>query len=651
MSQNKQMTENIIKTIAKHPYLSMFLVCLMANLLCFGSEGNIPQNALGIEIMIVLIISLLFCHCMLKNYRYKINFISSEKNKISYNGIFVGVIEYTILLLFAAYGYTHSKYKGVWIFGVGTILLIMLCVSLYSERIKVQVISLAIIGESFLVKFYYIFYTSVYTRQNDVAAFGSNDGHFGYMEYILFNHKLPDFDPREVWTFCHPPLHHFLSAVWIGINEYVFGIEKYASRESMQTLTLFYSMVVIIAVYKILRYFKMKGMSLYIPLMIGAFHPSFTYLAGSVNNDILSIALMMCAIVCTMRWYEEQNIRNILKIALCIGFAMMTKLSAGLVAPSVAVVFLYVLIKNGKNNIKKYIIQFLSFGIVCVPLGLWFEIKNLIKYKMPITYVQEVASGVPQDISDQKFLNRITDFSAKHFKNVFEQWLSIDANGKKIGFNENNPIISLFKTSIFHEKVNEYTFGDNKFALALCKPYFWLCIILAISLFVIMIIALVKAKNMQPIWKIFFVLFYVFMMLNIYKMSADYPMVCTMNFRYITPTVIVQALFGGIWLASYRGQVAKENCGMAYGKADMLKGKADDVFAGEETAIAEEKETVASADGKTGMTEEKSFVNDESLDEVNRNKKLAGKILLAMTFLYAVMGTYIWMVVCYNTRG
>lgn len=140
----------------------------------------------------------------------------------------------------------------------------------------------------------------------------------------------------------------FLSAVWIGINQYVLGVDKDASRESLQTLTLFYSMVVIIAAYKILRYFKLKGMSLYIPLMIVAFHPSFTYLAGSVNNDILSIALMMCAIVCTMRWYEEQNIRNILKIAFCIGFAMMAKLSAGLIAPSVAVVFLYVFIKNGK---------------------------------------------------------------------------------------------------------------------------------------------------------------------------------------------------------------------------------------------------------------------------------------------------------------
>ena len=161
MSQNKQMTENIINTIAKHPYLSMFLVCLMANLLCFGSEGNIPQNALGIEIMIVLIVSLLFYHCMLKNYGDKINFIFGEENKISYSALFTIVLEYTVLLLFGAYRFTNSQYKGVWIFVVGTILLGMLCVSLYSDKLKMQVISLAIMGESFLVNFYYIFYTSV----------------------------------------------------------------------------------------------------------------------------------------------------------------------------------------------------------------------------------------------------------------------------------------------------------------------------------------------------------------------------------------------------------------------------------------------------------------------------------------------------------
>lgn len=587
-----RISDKIMSGIATHPYFSAFILCFTANLLCFSSEGNIPQNALWIEVIIAIVIGFVFINQ--KNKRNNEYMISEDDENLNFierfcsdNYILLVMLIYSAFVLVLAYRYKQSQYKGVWIFCAGTVMLLMACVLLYDEKRKEQVLSLMIIGESFLLKFYYIFYTSVYTRQNDVGVFGGEDGHFGYIEYILFYHKLPDIDPRNAWTFCHPPLHHFLSAVWIGINEYVFGVGKDAARESLQMLSLFYVTVIIIASYKILKYFKLKGISLYVPLIIIAFHPSFTYLAGNVNNDILSVALMMCAIVCTMKWYHEQNIKNIIKIALCIGFAMMTKLSAAFIAPSVAVVFLYVFIKNRKTNLKKYFVQFACFGAVCVPLGLWFEIKNLILYKLPVTYVQEVSKGVAQDISDQSFLSRITDFSAKHFTNVFEQWLRIDVNGNKIGYNENNPIIALFKTSLFGEYVNESTFGKNTFALSLCKPYFWLCLLLAVVFFVMMITVVIKSKNMQMIWKVFFVSFYAFMMINIYKMSADYPMVCTMNFRYITPTVIVQALFGGIWL----------------------------------------------------------------LDGKNRTVQIIEKAMLILTAIYAVMGNVIWMVVCYNTRG
>lgn len=62
-------------------------------------------------------------------------------------------------------------------------------------------------------------------------------------------------------------------------------------------------------------------------------------------------------------------------------------------------------------------------------------------YKMSVTYVQEVEKGVPQDLSNQSFISRITDFFTKHFTSVFEQWLSVDGDGKITGFNDNNPII------------------------------------------------------------------------------------------------------------------------------------------------------------------------------------------------------------------
>ena len=54
--------------------------------------------------------------------------------------------------------------------------------------------------------------------------------------------------------------------------------------------------------------------------------------------------------------------------------------------------------------------------------------------------------------------------------------------------------------------------------------------------------------NAKPLEKLFFLSFYLLLIGNFYKSAADYPLVCTMNFRYITPTVITGALFTALFL-------------------------------------------------------------------------------------------------------
>lgn len=65
-----------------------------------------------------------------------------------------------------------------------------------------------------------------------------------------------------------------------------------------------------------------------------------------------------------------------MSISLCVGLGMMTKLSVWMVAPAIAFVFLYVFFKNLKD-FKKYLVQFLCFGVVCAPLALWWQVRNL----------------------------------------------------------------------------------------------------------------------------------------------------------------------------------------------------------------------------------------------------------------------------------
>ena len=60
------------------------------------------------------------------------------------------------------------------------------------------------------------------------------------------------------------------------------------------------------------------------------------------------------------------------------GLGMITKLTVGLLAPAMAAVFLTVLIKK-RAEWKKLIPQFIVFGVICVPIGLSWTIRNAVK--------------------------------------------------------------------------------------------------------------------------------------------------------------------------------------------------------------------------------------------------------------------------------
>lgn len=443
---------------------------------------------------------------------------------------------------------TRLQYKGIWVFTVGMAVIVFLYYMADISKFRQQINSALIIGTGFLIKLAYVMNTSVYARQHDVRSFGEDSGHCGYIEYLLFNHQLPDFDVRERWQFCHPPLHHVISAVWIYINENVLGVWHDPARESLQTLTLFYSICIMITAYKILRYFGLSGKALFIPLLIINFHPTFIIFSGSINNDVLSVAFVMGAVHSALNWYRDRRISDIIKTALCIGLGMMTKVSAAIVAPPTALLFLMVFIKHFSGEWKKLLCQFVIFGVICLPLGLWFGIRNYIKWEIPLTYVQKMEKTELQYIGDQSFYDRVTDFSPKQLQSVYLQWAWKDDDGNIQGYNEYNPAISAIKSSVFGEFVNEQCFEKAQYLNSIAKILFWDNVLIAAAALICMAAFLFVRCSADATQKLFLVSFWLAMMLSFYKMAHDYSFTCTLNFRYITPTVMTGCLFIGFAL-------------------------------------------------------------------------------------------------------
>ena len=113
---------------------------------------------------------------------------------------------------------------------------------------------------------------------------------------------------------------------------------------------------------------------MYVPLAVVAFHPSFILFSGSINNDALSVVFILGAVLWTLKWYEKQTWEGIVKIALCIGLGMMTKLSSAMVAIPVAAVFLVVLVRQQRQKNWRILGQFGGFAVIwdCgIRCGIW----------------------------------------------------------------------------------------------------------------------------------------------------------------------------------------------------------------------------------------------------------------------------------------
>ena len=411
-----------------------------------------------------------------------------------------------------------------------------------NKKLDTNTAIILIFVAGFVIRLDYVLYTvlseSSRVRQHDVYEFGSGKGHAGYIEHFYNNgFKLADFDPTTKAQFYHPPLHHFIAALWMRLLT-TFGMSYQRAIASIQYLTLFYSCCCMIVTERILDELKVRKIGKLIAFSLVAFHPTFIILAGSINNDILSVLFILLSVYTTIKWYNDPTLRNILMIALSIGLGMTTKLSVALIAPPIAVVFLVKLIQSKKHK-SEYIGQYCVFGCLCLPLGLWFSIRNFIKYKVSFTYVPKLADTSDQYVGSYSAFERLFDFSYHPFENIFLNRVSTGSD-----YFEYNPVVSFIKTSMF----GEYNFAaTNSEIVTPSKVLLVLNVILIVLSVVALVYCVVKKSNfLDRTIKFFFLFYQVLIFVNFIIFSFQYPHTCSMDYRYMVPTCVIGAIFIGM---------------------------------------------------------------------------------------------------------
>ncbi|MCI8308248.1 MAG: glycosyltransferase family 39 protein [Lachnospiraceae bacterium] len=444
-----------------------------------------------------------------------------------------------------------AEHKNIMTVLAGIIYFMVFCSAIYKKKDTRTIIGLLFLG-GFLLRAFYVLTSSHDVTIHDIGSFcgfdteESGDGHFGYIEYIFKNHQLPDFDPRTRWSFYQPPGFYIAASIVLGITR-LFHVEAPLCYESLQIVTLFFSSMTVWIGYKIIREFDISDRWTILFTAFLTVHPFYSIMAVTITNDCMAMYFMALAILYTIRWYKSHELKKIMVIAFAVGGAMFTKLNSAVISIGIAFIFLYVLWTN-RRQWKKYIGQFAAFLSVCAPLGLFYPVRNMILYQMPLSYIQSInTTDASLYISDASVWSRL-GLPSWDMKNhaIYEFLPNLNCN----------VWVMAIRTSLFDELMPDV--GSSLFG-AIAQAILWIAILLVILMNAALLISCGKKYGMKAEMRIFLLSVYASLIISYVVFCFKEPLLCTMNYRYLPIAFLFPMIGTALWLQNYSGNSMDNN--------------------------------------------------------------------------------------------
>lgn len=415
----------------------------------------------------------------------------------------------------------------------------------YERKLTIdKIIMLCIIG-GLVMRIGYAFYTPYNVREHDLGPVSVDEfGHAAYICNFYENNSLPD---SYYWQFYHPPFFHFLASLFMKFFGWLHKeADLHTVFEVSKLVSCFASCSVVLMVRSLCRELKCKPEMTCIIVAIMAFQPNFYLLAGRVNNDSTAAALLVFSFLMLVKWYHSRKFSHLIALAAGIGFGMMAKLNAGIIAFVAGPVMLYVFWQAVRDKKWKGLIaQYGAFLAVCAPLGLWYSIRNYVLFKMPFGYVLNIDENGINELLYRGHLS-----FAKRFLSIpwgeFQSVIYCDPT------KDYNVPTYLLRCSLF----GEFQF-ENVDVVALLLLYTNIILVLLSAAATVAVIW--KGKKFTPMLRYGCGLFWLAIMASYVVFNIKYPDSCTMDFRYIAPAVISSTVYLAAFWQMLREYVAERN--------------------------------------------------------------------------------------------
>ena len=372
----------------------------------------------------------------------------------------------------------------------------------------------------------YTFYNGVFSRVHDVWYYDdyTQNSKASYLMWLIERGKLPDTYEGQLY---HQPFSYLFTAGVCKIlqlmtydrNIYFIGSIGGKLGSCMAScMTLLFSL-------KLCKELKMKAENKILAMWFVAFLPGMYLAAGRIGEDAFSCLFAVMEIYTALKWYHNSNIRNTIYTAIAFGFGLQTNLSCILPIGLLVILVLEKMVGD-HDAVKKYIGQTAIFAGIAAPLGMWFYVRNAIRFGIPFTYINEQEVGNILWTGEHSLWERFAPIN----------WRNLISSPYANAYEDYNLSTYFLKSEIF----GEFSFETGKVI-----PYTLLIINLLMTIFLIafMFRLIIKREKEHDEWALMgmFAFYLLFICYSYYKE----PFGCSMDARYFLIVPILKVVLLG----------------------------------------------------------------------------------------------------------
>lgn len=347
-------------------------------------------------------------------------------------------------------------------------------------------------------------------------------GHFGYILTLAEGHLPQDYAEQHY----QPPFFHFLASIFVRLGQVCTNGNNEDAIQFTQIVNCSVYCFMLIAIKNFIIELKAEKKYFWFMLIV-AFQPAVMLMGLRGNNDMLAMFFIVLCLINTYRWYVKRDMKTIVMLAFSFGLGMMTKISVGTIALFTGGVMIYCVVKDFKQKkYKEIICQLAVFAVICLPLGMWYSVRNFILFGQPFGYVQVLPINDPIYTGNVAWYKRFFDFNIVE---LIKHPFSLCPEGHSIP-------IQVVKTSAFAEgKYNDNVFASSIFVIVNL-------ITIITSIFSTVYVA-VKGKACDNKIRYGAFIVWLIIVVSFVQFNIQYPYLCTADYRYITITAPLGALF------------------------------------------------------------------------------------------------------------